>query len=66
MAQKLPWVGTFNINNEKREVGVKAYSYAQAEMLMARKIAWKDKKSPDAIMGFLKSHPHSYEIKQSK
>ncbi|MEN6421284.1 MAG: hypothetical protein ABFD76_04995 [Smithella sp.] len=66
MAQKLPWVGTFNINNEKKEVGVKAYSRAQAELLMARKIAWKDKKSPAVIMGYLKSHPESYEIKQSK
>jgi hypothetical protein len=65
MATKLPWVGTFNINNESKASDAEAYTKEQALFLMAKKIAWAKGVRPGVILGYLKNHPHSYDIKKT-
>lgn len=63
MATKLPYEGEFNINNETYNLSTDAFSKAQAKLFMARKIAYKKKINPGVVLGYLETHPNSYEIK---
>lgn len=63
MATKQPFTGHFTINNEAKDEEAEAYTEEQAKLFMARKIARAKRVNPGVIINYLKSHPHSYEIK---
>ena len=62
MSKRL-WKGIFNFRNEIKREYARAYSPEQAKLIMARRIAKKQEVAPVVVMGWLKEHPNSYEIK---
>lgn len=64
MASMIPWKGTFNINNEVFDPSAHALTKGQAKFKMVKEIAEKKGVMPVVIYGYLKSHPHSFEIRK--
>lgn len=60
---KLLYQGEFNINGEDAEEFAFAHSEDHAKIEMARRIAARKGVLPVVILGYLRNHPHSYEIK---
>lgn len=57
------WKGVFNFKCELKREYAFAYSPDQAKVVMARRIAKKQGVLPVVVLGYLKDHPNSYEIK---
>ena len=66
MAVKILWSGKFRINNEDSRETAKAFTDEQALYFMSQKIALKKGVLPHVVWDYLKSHPHSYEIKPAE
>lgn len=65
MASKELYRGDFNISGETEEEFAYARSAEQAKVEMARRIAAHRGVYPGVILGYLRNHPHSFEIKRS-
>jgi hypothetical protein len=63
MACKSLFKGIFNLHNEIKREFAYAYTKEQAKIIMARRIAKKQGVLPVVVLGWLKDHPVSYEIK---
>lgn len=63
MAIKSLWRGVFNYHMGIIREYAFAFSKDQAKVVMARRIAKKQGVLPVVVLGYLKDHPHSYEIK---
>ena len=57
--------GEFNISGGDETEFVYARSAEQAKVAMARRIAAHRGVYPVVILGYLRNHPHSFEIKKS-
>lgn len=55
--------GKFCFNRQDFVLYRQAYSEEQAKIVMARSIAKKQEVLPVVVLGWLKDHPGSYEIK---
>ena len=64
MASKEKYAGTFNINREVMEESTEAYTLEQAKYWMAHQLALRCGTIPQAIWGYWKTHPQSYEIRK--
>ena len=62
MAIKQLFKGVFNLRNEILREFAYAYTSDQAKIIMARRIAKKQAVFPNVVLGWIKDHPHSYEI----
>ena len=63
MATKNVYKGIFNLKMEVFMEYAYAYSPAQAKTVMVRRIAKKHGVLPVVVFGWLKEHPHCYEIR---
>jgi hypothetical protein len=57
------WKGMFNFRRELYIEFAYAYTVDQAKIVMARRIAKKQEVLPVIVLGYLKDHPNSFEIK---
>ena len=57
------WKGIFLYKCEVQILYCYAYSSSQAKIIMARRIARKQGVLPVVVLGWLKDHPNSFEIK---
>lgn len=64
MAAKIKYAGKFNINHEVLEESAEAYTAEQAKYWMAHQLALRCGVIPQAIWGYWKAHPNSFEIKR--
>jgi hypothetical protein len=64
MAIKHLFKGIFNLHNEILREFAYAYTEEQAKVIMARRIAKRQEVFPNIVLGWIKDHPQSYEIKQ--
>lgn len=64
MAQKDKYAGKFNLNRETFEETAEAYTLAQAKYWMAHQLALRLGTIPQAIWGYWRTNPNSYEIKK--
>jgi hypothetical protein len=55
--------GIFNFHNEIKREYAYAYTKEQAKIVMGRRIAKKQGVLPVVVLGWLKDHPNSFEIK---
>ena len=65
MKEKWLFKGEFNISGGDEKEFAYAYTEEQAKLEMARRIAAHRGVYPVVILGYLRNHPHSYEIKRS-
>jgi hypothetical protein len=63
MACKSLYRGVFNFHNELEKLYAYAFTKEQAKIVMARRLAKKQGVLPVVVLGWLKDHPVSYEIK---
>ena len=63
MAVKQLFKGIFNFHNEIKREYAYAYTKEQAKIVMARRLAKKQEVLPVVVLGWLKDHPNSFEIK---
>lgn len=64
MAAKEKYEGIFNFNREQLHESAEAYTLEQAKYWMAHQLALRRGTIPQAIWGYWKKHPQSYEIKK--
>lgn len=64
MAIKHLFKGIFNLHNEILREFAYAYTEEQAKVIMARRIAKRQEVFPNIVLGWIKDHPQSYEIKK--
>lgn len=64
MASKELYRGDFNISGGDEKEYAYAYSEDHARVEMARRIAEHRGVYPVVILGYLRNHPHSYEIRR--
>lgn len=57
------YYGIFNLHCGLKRKYVRAYTKEQAKVLMARLIAKEQEVMPQVVLGYLKEHPDSFEIK---
>lgn len=63
MAIKQLYKGIFNLRNEILREYAYAYTSEQAKIVMARRIAKRQEVLPSVVLGWIKHHPQSYDIK---
>ena len=63
-AIKSSYTGKFNISREVMTETADAYSAEQTKFFMSQKIALKAGVMPHVVWEYLKTHPHSYEIRE--
>lgn len=63
MAVKSLFKGIFNLHNEIKREYAYAFTDKQAKIVMAWRIAKKQEVLPVVVLGWLRDHPNSFEIK---
>ncbi len=61
---KNKYIGIFNINREILRESAEAYTQEQAKYWMAHQLALRCGVIPQAIWGYWRVHPNSFEIKK--